>query len=248
MIGIYKITNLINNKVYIGQSVFIEKRWNKHKTAGFNLNAHEYNYPLYRAIRKYGLENFSFSIIEECLREELNKKEEYWVSFYSANNPEFGYNQTAGGNNETHFNKLNFESLKEIKDLLKNSNIMLKDIALEYQVSLITIKDINQGHSWYDELEDYPLRKNKQYFCERCGKEISKGARYCIDCRHFLDRVCDRPSREELKEMIRTQPFTKIAKQFGVSDNAIKKWCIAANLPSKKKDINTYSNEEWEKV
>lgn len=245
MIGIYKITNLTNNKVYIGQSVLIEKRWNKHQTAGFNPNGHEYEYPLYRAIRKYGLNNFSFEVIEECSREVLDERESYWIDNFQSNNPAFGYNQTAGGQSQVHFNKLNYVSLQEIKDLLKNSSTMLKDIAAEYGVSLITIKDINQGHSWHDETEDYPLRKAKKYFCENCGKEISKGARYCVDCRHLLDRICDRPSREELKDLIRNQPFTAIAAKYGVSDKAIVKWCVAMNLPSRKKDIKQYSEEQW---
>ena len=45
--------------------------------------------------------------------------------------------------------------------------------------------------------------------------------------------------------MIRTIPFTVIGKNFGVTDNAIRKWCIDYNLPSKKKDILSFSDEEW---
>lgn len=48
--------------------------------------------------------------------------------------------------------------------------------------------------------------------------------------------------------MIRTMPFTHIAKKFGVSDNAIRKWCIAENLPKKKTEINKFSDEEWENL
>ena len=48
--------------------------------------------------------------------------------------------------------------------------------------------------------------------------------------------------------MIRTIPFTAIGQQSGVSDNAIKKWCKVANLPSTKKDINSYSDEDWSKL
>ena len=55
-------------------------------------------------------------------------------------------------------------------------------------------------------------------------------------------------SREQLKDLIRNEPFTEIGKKFGVSDNAIKKWCIKYNLPARKKDIKTYSDKEWDKI
>ena len=64
----------------------------------------------------------------------------------------------------------------------------------------------------------------------------------------MAQRKVIRPSREELKQLIRTIPFTRIAEQFGVSDNAIRKWCKAENLPSKKSEINQYSVSEWEKI
>ena len=91
-IGIYKIENLINHKIYIGQSVNIEKRWQKHKSAVFNKNDKGYEYPLYRAIRKYGIDNFSFSIIEKCSDLELNDREVYWIDYY--NSFFEGYNQS----------------------------------------------------------------------------------------------------------------------------------------------------------
>ena len=62
------------------------------------------------------------------------------------------------------------------------------------------------------------------------------------------NRKIERPSREQLKEMIRNQSFTEIAKQFNVSDNAIRKWCSTMDLPSKKSEIKKYTEEEWEKI
>ena len=53
-----------------------------------------------------------------------------------------------------------------------------------------------------------------------------------------------RISRDDLKKKIRNLPFTKIGEDFGVSDKAIAKWCIKYNLPSKKKDIKSYSDAE----
>lgn len=55
-------------------------------------------------------------------------------------------------------------------------------------------------------------------------------------------------SREELKKLIRTTPFTTIGKQYGVTDNAVRKWCDKYNLPRKVKEIKSYSDEEWELI
>lgn len=91
-------------------------------------------------------------------------------------------------------------------------------------------------------------KQRKKYFCERCGSEITHKAKLCVECARLISRKVDRPSREELKKLIREKPFTHIAKDFSVSDNAVKKWCITYNLPSKKKDINAFSDEDWENI
>lgn len=86
---IYKITNLINNKVYIGQtSRTIATRWSQHKNSSLTVDTH-----LYRAMRKYGIENFIIEPIEETVL--LNEREIYWISYY--NSFEKGYNMTQGG-------------------------------------------------------------------------------------------------------------------------------------------------------
>lgn len=93
------------------------------------------------------------------------------------------------------------------------------------------------------------LQKKTIYYCKDCGKEISRGAIRCEACNRKIKRVVqDRPSREELKQLIRTTPFVKIGEKFGVSDNSIRKWCISENLPSKVSKIKQYTNEEWDKI
>lgn len=90
------------------------------------------------------------------------------------------------------------------------------------------------------------LEKEKVY-CSSCGKEIT-GEGFtglCPTCVQLSRRICSRPSREELKQLIRTKPFTQIAQQYGVSDNAIRKWCDAERLPRKATEIKNYSDEEW---
>lgn len=82
-------------------------------------------------------------------------------------------------------------------------------------------------------------------YCVDCRCQIDVNAIRCPACAAKARRVCMRPSREELKELIRTKPFTQIGKQFGVGDNSIRKWCDTEHLPRTKKEINNYSDEEW---
>lgn len=90
------------------------------------------------------------------------------------------------------------------------------------------------------------IKQKTIYICEDCGTVVSKGHSLCSECANKRKRLVARPSREELKILIRTKPFTKIAQDFKVSDNAIRKWCKAVNLPFRAKDIKMYSDEEWE--
>lgn len=89
---------------------------------------------------------------------------------------------------------------------------------------------------------------HRKYYCVDCGKQISHGAIRCMECAAKNQRAVERPSREELKELIRTKPFTHIGKQFGIGDNGIRKWCDAYGLPRKKTDIDKMTDEEWEKI
>ena len=100
MCGIYKITNMVNGKAYIGQAQNIEKRWNEHIHYTKNKNSPAYTKPLYKAMRKYGVENFSFEILILCEEELLNLMEIYYIEKYNsyihAENSN-GYNLTLGG-------------------------------------------------------------------------------------------------------------------------------------------------------
>lgn len=126
-----------------------------------------------------------------------------------------------------------------------------REIAEKWNISQEMVQGINTGRYWKQDRE-YPIQKvskergaKKQYFCEICGVPISKGAHKCIKCAQQLSRKAERPSREQLKELIRTIPFTQIGKMYGVTDNAIKRWCDAENLPRTKTLINKYTDEEW---
>lgn len=92
------------------------------------------------------------------------------------------------------------------------------------------------------------VKSGKKYYCQDCGKLISYKADRCADCSAKNMRVAERPSRSELKNLTRNKPFTQIAKQYGVSDNAIRKWCLSEGLPTKKSEISAYSDSEWEEI
>ena len=86
--GIYKFTNKNNNKSYIGQSINIEKRFKEHLKAQADSYFH-------RALIKYGIEEFDFSILEILEPSQLNEREKYWIQYYDSFNN--GYNLTLGG-------------------------------------------------------------------------------------------------------------------------------------------------------
>ena len=92
------------------------------------------------------------------------------------------------------------------------------------------------------------IKTKKINFCKDCGKEISIKSIRCEKCARNFARKVERPNREELKTLIRTKPFTQIAKDYNVTDNAIRKWCDSEKLPRTKKEINSYSDEEWKNI
>lgn len=131
MFTVYKITNNKNNKCYIGSSTRVLKRWQNHKSISQNPNHKSYNYPLYAAFRKYGINNFTFEIIKDDF-DSISEMEEYeaaMIKYYNSIAPN-GYNQTlftnsnhiASENAQKHIQKISCKCAK----VDANENILEK--------------------------------------------------------------------------------------------------------------------------
>lgn len=181
--AIYKVTNLINGKIYIGQSVNPEQRFKSH------LYKREKSISLInRAVDKYGKENFTMEILEWT--KDYNKAEKRYIAEYRSLTP-YGYNQTIGGENppimygeNNPATKISNEiAQKIIKDLL-NWNIPRKTIVANYKVTQDIVRHINEGDSWRQPSLTYPIRPQEkeinslrveyiQYLCCHSGKPLN---------------------------------------------------------------------------
>lgn len=168
--GIYKITNLINNKCYIGCSVNIYKRWRDHKYEAFNKKQEQYDYTIHKAFRKYGLSNFKFEILEVTNKEKLFEKEKKWIKYF--NSYYNGYNETEGGDSgpvmkgeENPKAILNNKQVENIRKRQMNYELPV-DVYKDFKelISYEEFEKIWQFKTWkhiMPEVEDF--RKNKDY-------------------------------------------------------------------------------------
>lgn len=150
---IYKIVNDINDKIYIGKTIYsLSERWSKHKYAYLYEDWH-----LYRAMRKYGIEHFQILPLEECDDNELNLREKYYIKKY--NSIKDGYNMTEGGDGRTTINR---EKVREYWE----KGLSLSEIASKMNSHYSNISDILKSLKIYDKDEIEKRRKiliaNKQ--------------------------------------------------------------------------------------
>lgn len=131
---------------------------------------------IYDAIQKYGEKNFSFEILGWF--EDYNEKEKYYIEYYRSLVP-YGYNVATGGENPPNYQgednpnaKISNDIAKSIKEDLKNWNIPRRQIIKKYKITENIIRHINEGTSWYDENETYPLRPKEKELNEIRVKKI----------------------------------------------------------------------------
>lgn len=157
--GIYIIENIANTKKYVGQSINVKTRIGKHKSY-LKSGKHE-NIHLQRAYDKYGLESFTFEIVEYCPIELLDERERYYISFYKTIDYNLGYNLESGGNegkivseltrlkkvgrNNPMFGKKKTKEEKENLSIIargQNSKLTEKDVV---KIKELLIKGVSQG-------------------------------------------------------------------------------------------------------
>ena len=138
---IYKITNTINGKYYIGQTIQnVKERFYQH--CATKCSKAVSNMAIHRAIKKYGKSNFTVEVIEEIDSANLNDRERYWIKYYNSYNN--GYNSTKGGQDGCKpLKDLDVESI--IKEY--NTGKSLRTLGTIFKVDKQTIKDLLIRHN-----------------------------------------------------------------------------------------------------
>ena len=210
---IYKITNKLNGKIYVGQKkseIFVDSYWG----SGIHISA---------SIKKYGIENFDRQILEWCYsKEELQQKEVYWIEKLNSNNPDVGYNLTKGGEGTPGY-RWSEESRKKLSEARKGPNNPLygKHLSEEHRRKIgIASKNLSEEnrrkkqiassgennpmygkhHSLETRKKISEMTKKKmqemnlcgrvyRHVCKNCGKEFTSNgsnSKWCPECKVLL--------------------------------------------------------------
>lgn len=172
MIGIYKITNINTNMIYIGQSCDVARRIKEHQRSSNTNTLIDYS------IKMEGIQNFTFEIIEECLNEQLNEREKYWIKYHDSYYN--GYNSTPGGKGRPviaseeeqqilqYYNSQNY-SITQISKITHRSMSCIRNCLLR---NGITVRQNSYSNSsYYAECQD--LEEIKTIIFELYEKGIS---------------------------------------------------------------------------
>lgn len=145
---IYKISNTVNTKLYIGKTSYsLDKRWKEHvrdsKKESLDIR------PLYRAMNKYGVEVFKIELIEETTEELINDREKYWIDYYNSFTK--GYNATLGGDGSSYIDRdyvvkcyTGLRSMRATAYTLKIDEKTVRKILKECNVSILPKSEIQK--------------------------------------------------------------------------------------------------------
>ena len=161
MYYIYCYTNKTNNHKYVGQTNNIERRKREHKCSALNPNREDYNLLFHKKLREYGIENFSFEILEKIDDNNIdlvNEREIYWIKKLKSFVRDNGYNLTLGGKGIKIDKKISSKEAEEIKVLLENG-LSTKEICEKYNIINSYLSLINNGIYFHDKDRTYPIHK-----------------------------------------------------------------------------------------
>ena len=202
MIGIYKITNQLNNHSYIGLSTKVEERWKYHQSP-YNQQRESYK-SLYKAFEKYGIKNFTFEILEECSIQELGEKEKYYIAKYDTYKN--GYNMTTGGENNVgsaHPNhKLTDEDIINIR--IRYNNLERRKEVYELYKDRIGesgFGKIWKGESWQHIMPEVYTLENKEFHLHNTGNKGSSNGRSRLTEEDVRNIRIRRKNGEQLKDV-----------------------------------------------
>lgn len=225
--GIYIIKNTVNNMVYIGQSVDIYCRWTAHKNAAKNIDKKYNQTKIHKAMAEFGVDNFYLEILEECLYEQLNEREQYWIQKYDSFKE--GYNSTLGGDKNIGESNgrsiLTQEQVEEIR-MAYNNHIPFREVLEKYKniISKRGLQKVWHYETWLHILPEVYTDENKEWHSTYAKSNKNGNI-------HLGKNNAERAySEEEINKMreLRAQglSYNKIHEITGRSSTVIRKYCL----------------------
>lgn len=209
---IYCITNTINNKKYIGQTVTsLSERYAKHKYDAFS---HQSTYAIHTAMRKYGFDAFKINQIEECSLSELDEREQYWIQYYDTYNK--GYNETRGGEGNQRYNYYQIYNLfnqglnqTEIADLVGCDRHTVKRVLNAFDIN----DDVTKSHKYGNAKKQVLCIEKQTLQILNVFSSLTEAARYEGISIAYMSLICNNK-----RKLNKNYTYMKTKGEYNVTD------------------------------